>query len=179
MGLGKAYASRSFFLYKVSGGIQTETVHALIMVKSEKKSEEIYVHPLKLKAGKERDPFKILMQEDGDAITFTFGGEFEEQELKIEQTKEFILARIEEATESMDTKELIQALAGQAGKTNVENALREMRKNNEIGFDKIGQKYVYRKPLPDLNQELEAGGGNEVEDPLPSLDYLPSSPLGS
>ena len=151
-------------------------VHALIMVKSEKNSEDIYVHPLKMKAGKERDAFRMVMKDAGDKIVFSFGGDIDEQKLKLEQTKELIHAQLEEATEMMDTKQLVDAFDGQAGKTNVEAALKEMRESHEIRFEKVGRKFVYGKLLEGSGEGSDEGN---TEEPMIPFDELPNLPLGS
>lgn len=153
-------------------------VHALIMVKSEKKSDEIQVFPLKLKAGKECDPFRICMKEEEEKITFTYAGTVEEQKLKIEQTKEMILARLEEEGSGMDTKQLIEALAGHAGKSNVESALKEMRKEGTVLSEKVARKYVYRLPPKDSGAEPEERE-DDAQEPLIPLDQIPDGSLGS
>jgi AAA domain len=151
-------------------------VHALIMVKSEKNSEDIYVHPLKMKAGKERVAFRMVMKDEGDTITFSFGGDVDEQKLTLDRTKEFIHVQLEEATDMLDTKQLVDALEGQAGKTNVETALKEMRESHEIRFEKIGRKFIYGK----LSEDSKEGSDNDSSDaPMIPFDELPNVPLGS
>lgn len=131
---------------------------ALIMMRSELKSEEIFVHPLKLKVDKELDAFKVLMAKDGDRISFSYAGEIEEQTLKVEEAKELINTMLNEASEPQDVQHIIEALRGDAGKTAVEKALKEMRESDEIGHRKEGKKIVYFR-LPSMT---DVAGDAEV-----------------
>lgn len=114
--------------------------------------EDIFsLHQMKLKSGKEEKPFVIKMRdEDGESGRKTYleyGGGFDEDELKVEQAKDFILEYLEEQKDDMKTKEIIGALKDKVGKSNIETALKQMRKEEAIGFKKAGgNSYVYWSP---------------------------------
>jgi hypothetical protein len=149
-------------------------VHALIMIRSERNSDEILVHPLKLKAGRERGSFKIVMKdnEDESSISLTYAGDIEEEKLKIEETKELVKSLLANAEGPIDSPAVLEGLRGKTGKTMVENALKSMRQTNEIGWRKVGRKFVY---FVGSDEEEQVDG----DEKLPPLDEVPDRLLGS
>jgi hypothetical protein len=124
----------------------------------------INVYPMKNKGGPEARPFQIdIIHTDepdgGGTTTLTYAAEIEDRILQAEVTEDAINDYLAGQTEKQTTTEIIEALKGRAGKTAIETKLRELREAKKVGFEKVGQKYLYW-PL----DEDEANG-----DDLPPL----------
>ncbi|MFA6404865.1 MAG: bifunctional DNA primase/polymerase [Candidatus Paceibacterota bacterium] len=151
---------------------KTASVEVLHMIRSEEKSNEIMFYPKKSKVAREISPFKILMldeiTEHGEVVRLTYGGEIEEKKLKAEEAEGMIKAYLLESNEHRTSKEIQEALDGEAGKTAIEDALKKMRedKENIVHHEKVGQAYKYWIP-------------KDKPDELDIFDEVPKSDLGS
>ena len=125
-----------------------EVVH---MLHSEQRSEEILFYPIKSKVCREAQPFKLLLTfttQDGGEETaiMSYGEPIDEKKLKSEDAKYLITAYLREAGERKTAKDIRLALQGDAGKTAIEDALKEMREDESISFEKKGSAYKYWMP---------------------------------
>jgi len=137
-----------------------EMVH---MLHSEERSEEIFFYPIKSKISREANPFKLLLRfedrEGLEAATMSHGGAIEEKKLKSEKAKHLIDAYLREAEDKKTAKEIQDALQEDAGKTAVEDALKEMRNDGRVNSEKQGNGYRYW-----MQNE------NDAEETLPNND---------
>ena len=126
---------------------KTASVETLHMMRSKERSDEITFYPMKMRVGRELPPFRINIndQKDGEttATILSYAGEIDEHQLKKDDAKESILTHLEDETEKKGSKEIIKVLNGKCGKTAIEDALKEMREENIIGWEKVGGKYLY------------------------------------
>jgi RecA-family ATPase len=132
-------------------------VNVLMLGPSEEKNG-IVLHQMKLKCGKENDPFTIIMQDENeggpDQKTYLrYGGEFNEQQLKIDQAKDAIADYLVEQGGEKTAEEIKEALLKEFGKSNVDSALKYMREHNEIGYRKQGKPYMYCFPPKENKSE--------------------------
>jgi len=136
-----------------------EVVH---MLHSEIRSEEILFYPIKSKVSREADPFKLLltfeMRNELEAAVISHGGAIDEKKLKSKEAEELILGYLAEAKKQQTSKQIQEALQGAVGKTAIDDALKEMREQNRIGFKKVGQPFLYwlleeDDPLEELHND--------------------------
>ena len=105
------------------------------------------------------DPFVIKMRDEDEGgenqkTYLDYEGNFEEEQLKVEQAKDVILEYLEEQNVKKTAKEIIEVLAEKRiGKSNVENAIKYMRDHKEIEFNKEGKAYWYWVPQKDCDNE--------------------------
>ena len=151
---------------------KTASVEVLHMIRSEEKSNEIMFYPKKSKVAREIAPFKILMSDEttehGEYVRLTYGGEIEEKKLKADEAEGMIKSYLLESDEHRTSKEIQEALEGEAGKTAIEDALKKMRedKENIVHHEKVGQAYKYWIP-------------KDKSDELDIFNEVPKSDLGS
>jgi hypothetical protein len=149
------------------------SVEILLMLKSQRGTNEIHVHQEKNRLGEEIPAFSVIMEdtlEDGNKkTTFKYGGEVIETALKKDQAKELILSMLSE-DQGMKAADIIQVLYDKEkiGQKNVRTALQELEKDKKIDSSRIGKEKFYMLPiLPDeemaINQEKEVTLVEEVD----------------
>lgn len=125
-------------------------VEVVYMLHSELRSEEILFYPVKSKVSREAAPFKLLltfeMWNGLEVAAMSHGGAIDEKKLKSEEAKHLIAAYLREAGEKKTSKDIQEALQNDAGKTAIEDALREMRRDGSISHEKQGNAYLYWIP---------------------------------
>ncbi len=148
-------------------------VDFVLMMRSKKdlNGMEMNIYQVKNKAAREHAPFKVSMTEaqvEGEKrVILSYEGEIEERLLKVEEAKQLIKQHLNDIPDPCDARDIITALGKEVGKTNVEEALKEMRSGKEIGFKKEGQKFVYWHPL-DKHDGKEVDKADQ-DDPMPNF----------
>jgi hypothetical protein len=108
----------------------------------------INVYPKKNKGGPEAKPFQVEIvhvddPDGGGTTTLTYSNEIEDKVMQAAVTEDAIRDYLAGQTERRATAEVIEALRGKAGKSAIEAKLRELRESKKVGFEKVGQKYLY------------------------------------
>jgi hypothetical protein len=108
----------------------------------------IYIYPLKNKGGVEAKPFQVdIVHVDnvdgGGTTTLAYAAEIEAKVLQAAVTEDTIQDYLAGQTERRAMADIIEALRGKAGKTSIEEKLRELREAKKVGFTKEGSKYLY------------------------------------
>ncbi len=135
-------------LYDVLGSqYKVGAVDVVLMLSSDKDANVIEVYPMKSRLGKERKPFKVIMENVGTIddykVVMKYEGEIKEKEIQKNKAKTLILERLSIVDEAQTTQELISALKLQVGKNSVEEALLAMRNDPTIKVVKKGNTYNY------------------------------------
>jgi hypothetical protein len=142
---------------------KTACSEVLLMIKSERGTDEIAVYQHKNRLAPEIRPFKILMEDrvDEDFVTqkieFSYGGLIEEAESQKEKAKETILAAL--AVSEKTRQELLEIvhLEAKVGGRNTSEAIRELMVASKLSMRKNGRQNCYFLP-------------KEGESELPPLD---------
>jgi RecA-family ATPase len=141
-------------------------VNVIMLGPSEEKNSFSF-HQKKIKGGKENDPFTIVMRDENEGTPdqktyLEYGGEFDEEQLKIEQAKEMIVTYLEDQGCKKTAQEIKEALLKEVGKSNADKALKYMREHDEIGHSEKGRAYLYW--FPPESKDTEEPPEQEVLD---------------
>jgi hypothetical protein len=140
------------------------SVEVLLMVRSEGRSEEIFVYPMKNRSGLERKPFKVTMKDEETGIRMFYAGDFEEDLTKKDEAKDFILAVLSEGGKI--TSEIITIAKSERsiGAKSTRQALKELVEDSELLMRKQGISNYYEvsanSQLPAEEDHGNLFGGN-------------------
>lgn len=117
-------------------------VNAHLAVSKEKEEENkvfIMIEPTKLRRGRKEKPFNIELNIDEitSMAEFNFLGETKNNIIQKEKAKELIIPLLERSGEPLQTEEIIDAIKGEIGKTSVECALKELKREGIISRGRI------------------------------------------
>jgi len=133
-------------------------VNVLMIGPSEEKNS-LALHQMKLKCGKENNPFNIIMRDEDEGSpeqkTFLeYGGEFNEEQFKVEHAKDAIVEYLKAQGSEKSANDIREALSNEVGKSNIDKALKHMREHKGIGSRREGKAYLYRVLKADEFDEM-------------------------
>jgi hypothetical protein len=127
------------------------SIETLIMIKSEERSEEIFIYPKKSRSGIEYEPFRVEMKPvevnekmEAVKIELTYAGKEEEREYKIDKAKTAVMDLLMDSGKTR--KEILNFLLEKykIGGKNASEALRELEKDAKISSTKTGRENFYQ-----------------------------------
>lgn len=132
---------------------KVSSVEILLMLRSEPRSNDIYIYHVKNRLGREVDPFKIQMvdeiKEGKDLVRLNYEGLFEEKESKVDEAMKLIPELLQEGGKF--THEIIDVGFSEwdIGEKNIRNALTALKESGKITGKRAGRELSYSLPESD------------------------------